>query len=144
MYVNEVDCEFWPYWPALHVSWSMTLYVQTAMQYQASFWGGRRLAWEQGYRSHHGHLVACVASSFLVSLGEIVMVCRYMATVQEWILWLQFLHSEKINITFSTASNTTWGAKKPMCVASTFLGKCASITAVDLIQRNKLCSWKFF
>ena len=30
------------------------------------------------------------------------------------------------------------GAKKPPCMASTFLGKCASITAVDLIQRKKL------
>ena len=36
------------------------------------------------------------------------------------------------------------GVKKPPCVASTFLGKCASITAVDLIQRKKLGSWMFF
>ena len=36
------------------------------------------------------------------------------------------------------------GAKKPPCVASTFLGKYASITAVDLIQRKKLGSLKFF
>ena len=35
-------------------------------------------------------------------------------------------------------------AKKPTCVASTFLGKYASITAVDLIQRKKLGSRKFF
>ena len=33
-------------------------------------------------------------------------------------------------------------AKKPPSVASTFLGKCASITTVDL--RKKLGSWKFF
>ena len=36
------------------------------------------------------------------------------------------------------------GAKKPPCVASTFLEKCASITAVDLIQQNKLGFWKCF
>ena len=36
------------------------------------------------------------------------------------------------------------GVKKPPCVASTFLEKFASITAVDLIQRKKLGSWKFF
>ena len=36
------------------------------------------------------------------------------------------------------------GAKKPPCVASTFLGKYTSITAVDLIQRKKLGSQKFF
>ena len=36
------------------------------------------------------------------------------------------------------------GAKKPLCMASAFLGKCAFITAVDLIQRKKLGSWKFF
>ena len=39
---------------------------------------------------------------------------------------------------------TLLGAKKPPCVASTFLEKCASITAVDLIQQKKLGSWKFF
>ena len=36
------------------------------------------------------------------------------------------------------------GPKKPLCVASAVLGKCASITAVDPIQRKKLGSWKFF
>ena len=36
------------------------------------------------------------------------------------------------------------GAKKPPCVASAFLGKCTSITAVDLIQRKKFGSWKLF
>ena len=28
--------------------------------------------------------------------------------------------------------------KKPLCVSSAFLGKCASITAVDLIQWKKI------
>ena len=42
-----------------------------------------------------------------------------------------------------TASKTTWG-KEASCVASTFFGKFASITAVDLIQRKKLDSWKIF
>ena len=41
-----------------------------------------------------------------------------------------------------TASNTTWGEEAPS-VAGTFLGKCASITAVDLIQRKKLRSHAF-
>ena len=36
------------------------------------------------------------------------------------------------------------GVKKPLCVASTFLAKCASITAVDLIQQKKLGFCKFF
>ena len=36
------------------------------------------------------------------------------------------------------------GVKKPPGVASTFLAKCASITAVDLIQRKKLGFWKIF
>ena len=31
-----------------------------------------------------------------------------------------------------------------LCVASAFLGKCASITAVDLIQRKKLDSRNFY
>ena len=35
-------------------------------------------------------------------------------------------------------------AMKPPCVDSAFLGKCASITAVDLIHRKKLGSCKFF
>ena len=35
------------------------------------------------------------------------------------------------------------GTKRPPCMASDFLGKCASITAGDLIQRKKLGSWKF-
>ena len=39
----------------------------------------------------------------------------------------------------STASNTPW-AKEAPCVASAFLGKGASITAVDLIQRKKFGS----
>ena len=30
-----------------------------------------------------------------------------------------------------------------LCVASAFLGKCASITAVVLIQQKKLGSWNF-
>ena len=38
---------------------------------------------------------------------------------------------------------TPLGAKRHPCVASVFLGKCASITAVDLIKRKKLDSWKF-
>ena len=33
--------------------------------------------------------------------------------------------------------------KRPQCMASAFLGKCASIPAVDLIQRKKLGSRKF-
>ena len=40
--VYEVDCEFWPYWPALQVSWSITLYVQTAMHVPGLF-----LRWEK-------------------------------------------------------------------------------------------------
>ena len=43
----------------------------------------------------------------------------------------------------STASNTTWDEEAP-CVAGAFLEKCASITVVDLVQRKKLHSWKFF
>ena len=42
----------------------------------------------------------------------------------------------------STANNTTWMKESP-CLASAFLGKCASITVVDLIQEKKLGSWKF-
>ena len=34
------------------------------------------------------------------------------------------------------------GAERHPCVASVFLGKCASNTAVGLIQRKKLGSWK--
>ena len=36
-----------------------------------------------------------------------------------------------------------WG-KEAMCIASAFLGKHASITAVDLIQRKKLNWWNFY
>ena len=36
------------------------------------------------------------------------------------------------------------GAKKLPCVASAFLGRCASITAVDLIQRKKFRFLEFF
>ena len=35
------------------------------------------------------------------------------------------------------------GAKRPPCVASAFVGKCASIRLVDLIQWKKSDSWKF-
>ena len=35
------------------------------------------------------------------------------------------------------------GVKRPLYVASACLGKCSSITAVDLIQQKKMCSWKF-
>ena len=30
------------------------------------------------------------------------------------------------------------GVKRPLCMANTFLGKCASITAVDQIQQKKV------
>ena len=36
------------------------------------------------------------------------------------------------------------GAKRPLCMASAFLGKYASITAVDLIQWKKLDSQNFY
>ena len=45
---------------------------------------------------------------------------------------------------FSTTKTIPPGAKRPPCMASAFLGKCASITAVDLIQRKKLGSLNFY
>ena len=36
------------------------------------------------------------------------------------------------------------GAKRPPCMASAFLGKYVSDTAVDLIQRKKLNFWNFY
>ena len=36
------------------------------------------------------------------------------------------------------------GAKRPPCLASAFLGKCASIAAVNLIQQKEIGSWKTF
>ena len=44
---------------------------------------------------------------------------------------------------FNTTNNTPWG-KEATCMASAFLGKYASITAVDLIQQKKLDFWNFY
>ena len=44
---------------------------------------------------------------------------------------------------FSTTRNTPWG-KEASRMASAFLGKYASITAVDLIQQKKLDSRNFY
>ena len=36
------------------------------------------------------------------------------------------------------------GVKRLPCMASAFLEKCASITPMNLIERKKLASWKFY
>ena len=43
--------------------------------------------------------------------------------------------------TFLVLQATILGAKRLLCMANAFLGKYASITAVDLIQQKKLDSW---
>ena len=45
---------------------------------------------------------------------------------------------------FVTTKTIPPGAKRPLCMASAFLGKCASVTAVDLIQRKKLNFRNFY
>jgi len=45
---------------------------------------------------------------------------------------------------FSTTNSTPWGKKGLLCMGSAFLGKYASIAAVDLIQQKKLDFCNFY